>query len=428
MQFRVPGFQSGSLRYDSGHVTVSGKASAPAAGAARYASLTVVRDGDGYVLGSQYSPDFVAVPDVGGQVVLWLRDGVSIGECGRRAAELAGEPVDVAGFVDGLARAGLLSAETGADTSQSAPVDIAAWKHAVGRVLFGPAGLAVQSLLVTAAVVVMICLPQVRPTYADAITTTVPLASIVIISALSITLGLAHEFAHVLAAWAAGVSSRVSISRRMVVIVYQTDLSRLWSVPRRSRIVPLLAGLVFDAATVGVLVLLELTMAGAPPLVTHLIRAVVFLNVSAIAFQFLIFMRTDVYALFVLATGCKRLWDTKGAIARKSVSHATAEDLALLAGVSRRETFWAKIFICLYVPGVLFTTWYFVVFGLPALRKIIETSLGALLTRGPLSLVGAAGAFALILAVASTTYVLWGLARTIARMCRQVTVRRHIAA
>jgi hypothetical protein len=40
---------------------------APAA--SRYAALTVVRDGDGYVLGSQRSPDFVAVPDIGGEIV-----------------------------------------------------------------------------------------------------------------------------------------------------------------------------------------------------------------------------------------------------------------------------------------------------------------------------------------------------------------------
>jgi hypothetical protein len=35
-----------------------------------YAELTVVRDGDGYVLGSLVSADFFAVPAIGGQVVL----------------------------------------------------------------------------------------------------------------------------------------------------------------------------------------------------------------------------------------------------------------------------------------------------------------------------------------------------------------------
>jgi putative peptide zinc metalloprotease protein len=389
----------------------------------RYAALTVVRDGDGYVLGSQRSPDFVAVPDIGGQIVQWLQDGASVGECTRQAAEMAGEPVDVTGFLDGLERVGLLAAEDGTGDVQVTPAGVAGWKRTMGRALFGPAGLTVQGLLAVAAVAIMVSQPRVRPAYTDAIVTSVPLLSILIISVIGTVLGLAHELAHVLAAWAAGVSSRVSISRRMIVIVYQTDLTRLWSVPRRSRIVPLLAGVVFDGAAIGVLTLLELTGPdGASPLAAHLIREVVFLNISAIVFQFLIFMRTDVYALFVLATGCKHLWDTKGAISRRAVRQATAEDLALLEAVGRREIFWAKIFLCLYAPGVLFTTWYFVVYALPALRKITMTALHAAIS-SPLSMSGAAGAIAFALTVASTCYVLWGLARTFSRIGRQLSAR-----
>jgi putative peptide zinc metalloprotease protein len=228
--------------------------------------------------------------------------------------------------------------------------------------------------------------------------------------------------------WAAGVSSRVSISRRMIVIVYQTDLTRLWSVPRRSRIVPLLAGLVFDAATTGVLVALELAGVGAAsPLAGHLIRAGVFLGVTRIVFQFLIFMRTDVYALFVLATGCKNLWDTKGAIARKAIGRATVGDLTLLETTGRREILWARIFLCLYAPGVLLTTGYFAAFALPAIRKILSTSLDAAIA-SPVSLDGAAGAAAFTLTVASTAFVLQGLARTLARLCRQLIIRHQATA
>jgi hypothetical protein len=397
-----------------------------------YAELTVVRDGDGYVLGSLRSADFVAVPPIGGQVVLWLQDGAGVAECGRRAAELAGEPVDVEGFLAGLKEAGLLAGGSAAQPGHSAAAQpghratagIAGWKRTAGRITFGPAGLAVQGLLAAAGVVAMIGFPQARPTYSDAIAVHVPLLSILIISVLSTVRGLAHESAHVLAAWAAGVSSRVSISRRMIVIVYQTDLTRLWSVPRRSRAVPLLAGLVFDCASTGFLVLLDLTVLRAAPLpVIHLVRAAIFLSVSAIVFQFLIFMRTDLYALFVLATGCRHLWDTKGAVARNAVHAATAEDLALLQTASRREVFWAKVFLGLYLPGVLFTAWYFAAFGLPAVRKIITTALGAVLSRGLLSPLGAAGAFAFAFTAASSAFILWGLAQSLARMARQIITR-----
>ncbi|HEY3001657.1 MAG TPA: hypothetical protein VGJ44_04850, partial [Kribbellaceae bacterium] len=74
----------------------------------RYAALSVVRDGDGYVLGSPHSPDFVAVPELGGRIVQWLQAGRSPAECAGLAADVASEPVDVDGFLAGLAAAGLL--------------------------------------------------------------------------------------------------------------------------------------------------------------------------------------------------------------------------------------------------------------------------------------------------------------------------------
>jgi hypothetical protein len=394
-------------------------------GVGRYAALTAVRDGDGFVLGSRYSGEFVAVPEIGGQVVRWLQVGVTVAECARRATEIAGESVDVAGFLDGLAQAGLLPADGGAPC---APLDVAAWKRNLGRVLFGTVGLTVQGLLAAAAVGATIAAPRVRPVYTDAIVTTVPLASVLLIAIIGTALGLAHEFAHVLAAWAAGVTSRVSIGRRGVALVYQTDLTRLWSVPRRARVVPLLAGMVFDAATIGLLDLLELTvLRDAPPIVLQLTRAVVFLNIGAIVFQFLIFLRTDVYALFVVATGCKNLWATKGAVARRAIRRATPDDMTLLNTVGQREIVWAKVFLWLYMPGMLWSAWYFLVYGIPALVKILATSLTAATTQGLTSPAGGAGVLAFALTAASTAYLLWGLVRTIFRLGRQILVQNVLS-
>jgi hypothetical protein len=390
------------------------------AAAGQFAAVSVVRDGDGYVLGRLGAPDFVAVPEIGGLVVRWLQDGTSVSECARRAAELAGEPVDVAGFLDGLRQAGLLASADGPPAEDGPPAGVAPWQAAAGRAAFGPAGLAWQGLLAAAAVAVLTCFPHARPGYADAITTGAPLPSVVILAVLATCLGLAHELAHVLAAWAANVPSRVSISRRMIFVVYQTDLTQLWTVPRRSRVVPLLAGLLFDGAATGILAMAELMVPGsAPPLVVHLIRAAVFLNVGAIAFQFLIFLRTDVYALFVLATGCRNLWDTKGALARRAIGRATMADLAVLAAAGPREIRWARVFLGLYAPGVLLTTWYFAVFAVPATQKIARASISELISSGPWSLAGAAAGTALTITAASAAFVLAGLARSLARIIRQ---------
>jgi putative peptide zinc metalloprotease protein len=375
----------------------------------RYGALSLVRDGDGYVLGSRYSRDFVAVPAIGGDVVRWLQEGYSVEECARRAEERIGEPVDVAGFVEGLASAGLLP-EAEEEVLPAPP----AWTVHIGRILFGPAGLAVQAALTLTAAAVMLAVPRLRPAYNDAIVSGVPLVSFVVVALVATASGLVHECAHVLAAAARGVPGRISISRRMVTLVYQTDLTRLWSVPRRTRVVPLLAGLLSDAATVGVLVLVELV--AAPPLV----RALVFVKVAGIVFQLEVFMRTDLYALFVLATGCRNLWGTKGAVARRAIGRASAEDRALLETVDRKEIRWARVYLFLYLPGVLWTAWYFTVFAVPALRRLVAMSLDAVAAHGPLNPLGVAGLLAIVVTVASTGFVLWGVARTAVRLVRMV--------
>jgi putative peptide zinc metalloprotease protein len=408
-----------------------------AVNAGPYAAVTVVRDGAGYVLGHRGGSDFVAVPEIGGQVIQWLQGGASVSECERRAADVAGEPVDVAGFLDGLAQAGLLPAgtaqpgtadpgtaepETAAPgAAAEAPPAIAPWQAAAGRVMFGRAGLAVQAGLAVTAAVVLLAVPAARPAAGDGVATSVPLASLLLLAGVATVLGLAHEAAHVLAAWAAGVPSRISIGRRMIFIVYQTDLTRLWSVPRRARVVPLLAGLLFDSAATGVLAVTGLALTGqAPLLVIHLIRLAVLLNVGAIAFQFLIFLRTDVYALFVLATGCRNLWATKGAAARQAIGRAGPADQAVLAAAGRRETRWARVFLGLYVPGVAATAWYFAAFAVPATASIVRACAHAL-AAGPWSLAGAAAVLALALTIGSAAFVLAGLARSLVRMARQVS-------
>lgn len=405
-----------------------------------YAALTMVRDGPGYVLGRRGGTDFVAVPEIGGQVIQWLQGGCGLRECERRAAEVAGEPVDVAGFLEGLAQAGLLpaagpasggTAEPGTAAPGTAapgagadePPAIAPWQAAAGRVMFGRAGLAIQAVLAVTAAVVLLAVPGARPGPGDGVATGVPLASLLLLAALATALGLAHEAAHVLAAWAAGVPSRISIGRRMIFIVYQTDLTRLWSVPRRARVVPLLAGLLFDSAATGILAVAGLILTGhAPLLAIHLIRLAVLLNVGAIAFQFLIFLRTDVYALFVLATGCRNLWATKGAVARRAVGRAGSADRAVLAAAGRRETRWARVFLGLYLPGVAATGWYFAAFAVPATASIVRACAHAL-AAGPWSMAGAAAVLALALAAGSAAFVLAGLARSLARLAGQVSRR-----
>jgi hypothetical protein len=377
---------------------------------ARFHALTLVADGDGFIVGSPHSPDFIAVPEIGGRVIQWLKDGVTTDDCAARAAEFAGEPVDVDGFLADLEEAGLLA---GAGTGTATAERTVPRFHRLGRILFGRVGLATQAALALLGAAVLVTQEWLRPAYSHAIVTDVPLASLLIMTVIGVGGGLLHEVAHYLAAAAKGVPSSISMGRRLYSIVYQTDLTRLWSLPRRDRVLPLAAGMISDAATMGaLLVLCALPLRSADPLLLDVLQAVIFVKFTAILFQAEVFMRTDLYAILAVTTGCRNLWASKGAVARRMLGRATDEDLAHLATVSDTETRWARAYLVLYVPGVAWATWYFAAFALPALGKILQMSVLAVVDNGLLTLAGAAGAVAAVLAVVPTGLVLVSAARS----------------
>ena len=390
-----------------------------AAGSAnRFRELTAVRDGDRYVIGSPRSPDYLAVPEIGGRVVQWLRAGHSVSRCAELAQVAAGQPVDVARFVAVLDEAGLLPGDAEPETD-TGPQPVRG--RTVGRILFGPIGLVGQLALGSVALALLIHEPDLRPTFEDSFIVDAPLPAILLLAAIGTSAGLLHEIAHVLAAARFGVRSRLSISRRLFAIVYQTDLTGLWGLPRRQRAIPIAAGMISDAAILGGLLVAEQLMtAQAQPLLLAVVRALVLLKVTGLVFQIEIFMRTDLYALFALATRSRNLWATKGAVARTAVGRATAEDRALLAATDAREVRWAKLYLFLYLPGVLWATWYLVQFGIPTILRLVDLSLLAIAAHGPVSLGGLSGFTALALCLGPLCWTLWGVAGSVTRTVRLI--------
>ena len=120
-----------------------------------------------------------------------------------------------------------------------------------------------------------------------------------------------HELGHLVAARAAGVNSRMGISNRLWNLVAETDLTGLWGVPKRQRYLPMLAGMLIDATTAALLVLLLfaqrkdlLVMSG---FCVRLIRALALSYLLRILWEFFLFVRTDVYYLIATFFNCKNL-------------------------------------------------------------------------------------------------------------------------
>ena len=373
-------------------------------------AVTVVPDGDGYLLGRKGSPDFVEVPEIGGKIVLWLQDGLSVDECAARAGEAVGEVVDVRDFLNDLTEAGVLADEV-------PPVDDGPpFGHRVGRFFFGPAGVTVQATLVLIGLVLLAVDPGLRPSYHDGVPFSVPLASLLTITVVSAVLTITHEMAHKLAAAQYGVYGRISFGRRLFFIVAQTDVTGLWALPRRQRAVPLAAGMLIDGSIMTILLVLQEFLGHDP-----LVRLAVFLKIGGIVGQTAVYMRTDFYALFLVLTNSKNLWELKGAVFRRLIRRDNPRDLELIAAATSRELFWARVYLLLYIPGVTIAFSYYFGFTLRTTIQVIGLALSAVPTGG-LAAIG--GVIALLVILVPMGFGLTGAARSAVAAIRRASHTR----
>jgi len=159
----------------------------------------------------------------------------------------------------------------------------------------------------------------------------------------------------------------------------------------------------------------------------RLLRALVLLQATALVAQAMVFVRTDVYALLVNATGCTTLWATKGALLRRLIRRATSADERQLAEAGRREIAWARRYLWLYVPGIALALGYLVYFVLPSLPHLIGLCIAPIRADGLTTPRAWEGAAALAVAVVPSLLALAGAIRSGVRVMVTAARRRRPA-
>lgn len=126
-----------------------------------------------------------------------------------------------------------------------------------------------------------------------------------------------HESYHVLAGQRIGLRSRLGISNRYTFVVFETINNGLFSMPRRKRYLPILAGMLIDVAVVCAL---DLTAAalrhgdGAIPLLGLLCLALSYSVLARVGWQFFLHLRTDLSYVLSTALNCYDLHEASRSI------------------------------------------------------------------------------------------------------------------
>jgi putative peptide zinc metalloprotease protein len=329
---------------------------------------------DGFVVGDAATGNFVLLPAIGVDVIGWLRAGHELDRIGELAHERAGEVVDVETFLHSLEELGFVRSATEPDASPDRAGPPATHKSVdvVARALFGRVAWVAFGALAAISALVLAARPDLRPQQADIFFLSTPATSLAALTAITYLSAVMHEGAHWLAARSVGVRASITVSRRLYFLAFETDLSGLWSIPRRKRWRPLVAGMAFDAAVLGIVLLVRWAENGsASDGVARLLGAITLVEVAAIVAQFLFFLRTDVYAMVVVVSGAVDLYRTTALSVLTMTRLATRRQRAELDRAEGRDVQIARWYRWIWLAGMISASVFFVTTFVPAL---VETT------------------------------------------------------
>ncbi len=293
----------------------------------RVQAFTRQPEGEDVIIGRIDTGVFLAVPSEAVEVLDHLSRGMAIGEAANLFQDKYGEKPDLDEFLGVLESKGILepvvqgeTAETRVAQAGQAPrvrYHFSNFSRSLAQRLFSrrviAGSLAIVMLAFMAAARNPSLIPRPRDLYFP---DRRALTWAILIGASYVTIFI-HEFGHLVAARALGINSRIGISHRLWYLVAETDLTGLWSVPKRQRYLPMLAGVLIDAVSGSLLVLLLFAASRQwltlPPLALRLARAMAFSYMMRILWQFFLFVRTDFYYVIASLFNCRNLLkDTQG--------------------------------------------------------------------------------------------------------------------
>ncbi|GAA3799022.1 hypothetical protein GCM10022226_18020 [Sphaerisporangium flaviroseum] len=366
----------------------------------RLHALGVREDRGEWIVGRPDTGVCVAVPYEGMRAVQLLQEGMTILAAQQRLRAETGANLDVGDFVAGMAAVGLV-VSIGDRVFEDVPVHRPSlpWLSAgLVRWTLSPVLHWLMAALVAGGIAAALVRPEVIPGWRTLLWmehgTLVLLGEVAVVAVL-FTL---HELAHLCTARAAGVPGRIRLDTRLQFLAVQTDVSGIWLAERRVRLTVYLAGMTVDAAVLG-------TCLGVMAIFDpHPVPAIVALmEMTGLALQFLVFMRTDLYFLIQDLTGCRNLYAGATAyllyVVRRGARRPATDPLAGLEPGERRAT---RLYSGLMLAGTALCLGAFLQVSLPFTATLIGRSLGALARHD--SLVATVDALATLAVLAGYQY------------------------
>lgn len=264
------------------------------------------RDGKEWIAGHELSDTAVSLPEAGIVVVQRLQEGATVAQAHAAAFERCGEDVDVADLVEALAGLGFVEALDGRRMPSVRPIGQRWLAHiSPGAVawIYSPPLLALYALLAVAGPLVLLFNAAIRPQARDLLWSASYSVDTLTLVVLAPMLLLKHELGHLLAGRGKGLAAELTFGHRFIYLVAVSRVAAVWKLRRRDRFLIYSAGMLNDLVFAGIGSLLlfaaqERIVSLAAPL-KGLVALLVLSEYLGVAWEFQVFLKTDVYHIMV---------------------------------------------------------------------------------------------------------------------------------
>jgi putative peptide zinc metalloprotease protein len=194
-----------------------------------------------------------------------------------------------------------------------------------------------------------------------------------------------HELAHLFAAKTVGTEGYFSLSNRLIFIVAQTNLGNIWTVPREKRYIVYLAGMAWDSVMIFFCLILLLfsdnQVIHLPELAYNFVKAIIFIKVWGVIWQFRFNMQTDVYYVVANYFRCRNLLGDAQARIKNFLSRFISRfEKTDFSDTPQSEMKAIKWYTPLYFVGTVVTLATYLLRNLPLIILQVKRALDGILT------------------------------------------------
>ena len=179
----------------------------------------------------------------------------------------------------------------------------------IGRFFFNRYSSPLYSLITLVSIILFVMKPELFPMYDDVFVFDLMINNILAFLSISFLLVIVHEFGHVLAVRAEGLPTKIELGHRLFFIVFETDMSRVWSLQPEKRNRLYLAGMYFDAVVLFLGLMVQILFVE-HYYVVGIAKMVVISTFIRVIYQFCVFMKTDMYYVLENWSGCYNLMES----------------------------------------------------------------------------------------------------------------------